>query len=84
VIISHGTPPYIFTFWRFADSQKRDIKQTIPIENSREYVEFAPPVVVDKGRYIHVVLNFRLVDGKEVSWIDDLYYPSSEFDPACR
>jgi hypothetical protein len=79
VIVSHGTPPYTFTFWTQKEpyiSTVADIKQVLPLENSRDYVEFVPPVVVAKGRYKHVVLVFRWANGQEeTTWIDDLFYP---------
>lgn len=79
LIISHGTPPYTFTFW----SQNKPyipftpvIKQIIVLKNSRNYVEFVPPIVIVKGKYKHVEFTFLREDGKQVTWIDDLFYLS--------
>jgi hypothetical protein len=78
VIISHGDAPYTFTFW----SQKEPytlylpvIKQVTALENSRDYVEFIPPITIVKGKYRHVEFTFQREDGKQVTWIDDLFYP---------
>jgi hypothetical protein len=78
VIVSHGIPPYTFTFW----SQKEPytlytpvIKQITPLNNFREYVEFVPPITIVKGKHRHIVFTFQRNDGVQVSWIDDLYYP---------
>lgn len=78
VIVSHGNPPYKFTFWTQKDPftpQPAIIKQVIPMKNSRDFVEFVPPVVIVKGSYRHVELVFQSEDGLQVIWIDDLFYP---------
>ncbi len=78
VTISHGHPPYKFTFWMQKAPfipQPATIKQIIPMRNSRDYIEFVPPVVVAKGNYRHVELVFQREDGLQVTWIDDLFFP---------
>lgn len=86
VIISHGTPPYKFTFWTQKEpytSHLVIVKQILPRKNSRDYVEFIPPVIVAKGSYKHVELEFQTSDGIQVAWADDLFYPYSD-DEICN
>ena len=81
VIISHGTSPYSFTFWSQREPfmpQNPIIRQVTALKNSRDYVEFIPPIVVTRGKYQHVELTFQREDGREVTWIDDLYYSYNE------
>lgn len=77
IVISHGKAPYTFTFWSQKVPYILDtpiIKQITSLDNSREYVEFIPPVTIVKGKYKHVEFIFQDQDGKQVSWIDDLFY----------
>ena len=79
VTISHATPPYVFTFW----SQEKPFKphnpvinQVIHLENSRDYIEFTPPIVIVRDKYKHVEFSFHREDGILVLWIKDLFYLS--------
>lgn len=86
VIISHGTPPYKLIFWTQEEPytpQIAFIKQVIPRRNFRDYAEFIPPVVIVKGSYKHVELEFQRGDGLQVTWADDLFYPLSD-DETCN
>ncbi len=79
VTLSHATPPYVFTFW----SQEKPFKphnpvinQVIHLENSRDYIEFTPPIVIVRDKYKHVEFSFHREDGMLVLWIKDLFYLS--------
>lgn len=75
VDISHGTPPYQFTFQQFDYTYQPVIKSVTPSGSLSEFVEFEEPVTIRKGAYMHVVLTFNREDGTEATWIDDFYYP---------
>jgi len=86
VTISHGNPPYTFVLW----TQKEPFTPYVPsirsvkeLNNSRDYVEFTPPLFVVKGKPKHVELVFQRDDGADTIWIDDFFYPVSK-DPSCQ
>ena len=84
VEIYNGNPPYEFTFWQYDNIYEPIINLVDTIDNLTDSVEFDKPVVVGKGKYVHVVLVFQRIDGEEATWIDDLYFPTPENNSKCN
>jgi MinD-like ATPase involved in chromosome partitioning or flagellar assembly len=68
VDIVGASPPYKIIFSQY----NKEI--TTRVSEFVGYVEFANPVVVDKGYPVHVVIPF-IAEDAEFEWSDDLYYP---------
>lgn len=81
VEISGGTPPFRFAFWEFRTANRVFFSTDTILE--KDYVVFEIPVVVNKGEYVHIVINFNMANGLEATWIDDLYYPYAEYNSNC-
>lgn len=84
VEIYNGNPPYEFTFWQYDNIYEPIVNLVDSIDNLTDSVEFDKPVVVGKGKYVHVVLVFKRIDDVEATWIDDLYFPNTESNSNCK
>lgn len=76
VKISGGTPPFEFTFW-----QGNRITKISDLYPTNEEIEFILPVILYKGEYVLIIINFQSASG-ESQWADNLYYHYLN-DPSC-